>query len=84
MNLFNTAYDVYSHSYLCYGQEQLRLVYQAQLIQQANGSTLIDDPCLQSGFNQPMNYSMISSSVCATQRYPAPTGIIGTTTIVFR
>jgi hypothetical protein len=84
MDLFDTEYDVYSHSYLCYGQEQLRLIYQGQLVQQANGSTLIDDPCLQSGFNQTMNYSAINNTACAAHRYTAPAGFSATTNVTFR
>ncbi|CAF4437913.1 unnamed protein product, partial [Rotaria magnacalcarata] len=31
MTLFDTQYDLYSHSYLCYGTEQLRLLHLGQL-----------------------------------------------------
>src|ERR1700722_2009459 len=72
MNLFNTNYDVYSHSYLCYGQEQTRLVYQGQLVQQANGSTLINDPCLQTGYSQTISYNVINNTACAANRFTAP------------
>jgi adenosinetriphosphatase len=84
MNLFNTNYDVYSYSYLCYGQEQARLIYQGQLVQQANGVTLIDDPCLQSDYNQTMTYGIINNTACAIQRYAAPAGFNTTTSVIFR
>ncbi len=84
MNLFNVNYDVYSHSYLCYGQDQTRLIYQGQLVQQANGTTIIDDPCLQPGYNQNMNYSTINNTACAYQQYVAPTNVTAATTIIFR
>jgi hypothetical protein len=84
MNLFDTDYNVYSHSYLCYGQEQLRLIYQGQLVQQKNGSTLIDDPCLQSDYNQTLSYSTINNTACAIQRYTAPAGFNQTTNVTFR
>jgi len=83
MNLFNVDYDVYSHSYLCYGQDQTRLIYQGQLVQQANGTTIINDPCLQSDYNQTMNYSTINNTACAYQRYVAPTGVTAATSIIF-
>ncbi|UJR31782.1 hypothetical protein I4U23_019260 [Adineta vaga] len=84
MNLFDTNYDVYSHSYLCYGQDQLRLIYQGQLVQQANGSYSIDDPCLQAGYNQNLSYATISTTACASNRFVAPTGITTTSLITFR
>ena len=73
MNLFNTEYDIYSHSYLCYGTEQLRLIYLGQLVNKANGSTAIDEPCLQSGYIQYLNYSSIFDTPCARDQYaPLP------------
>ena len=84
MNLFNTNYDVYSHSYLCYGQDQMRLIYQGQLVQQANGVTLIDDPCLQVGYNQTLSYGTISGTACAINRYTAPANFTTTTSVTFR
>ena len=85
MNLFNTNYDVYSHSYLCYGQEQTRLIYQGQLVQQANGAVLINDPCLQTGYSQTISYNVINNTACAIiQRYVAPAGFSATTNITFR
>lgn len=84
MNLFDTNYDVYAHSYLCYGQDQLRLIYQGNLVEQANGTTLIDDPCLQSDYNQTISYSAINNTACAIQRYTAPAGYNSNTTVTFR
>ncbi|CAF1074376.1 unnamed protein product [Adineta ricciae] len=84
MNLFDTDYDVYSHSYLCYGQDQLRLIYQGQLVQQANGLISIDDPCLQSGYIQNISYSSISGTACAIGRLTTPTGVNSTSLITFR
>jgi hypothetical protein len=83
MDLFTTIYDVYSHSYLCYGQEQTRLIYQGILVQQANGATLIDDPCLQSGYNQTMSYSTINNTACSIQQYVAPANFNSTTNVIF-
>jgi hypothetical protein len=84
MDLFNTDYDVYSHSYLCYGQDQMRLIYQGELVQQANGSILVDDPCLQVGYNQTLTYGKISSTACAIQRYMTPANFTTATNVTFR
>lgn len=84
MNLFNTNYDVYAHSYLCYGQDQIRLIHQGKLVQQANGATLIDDPCLQSNYNQTISYSIINNTACSIQRYTAPATFSSNTNVTFR
>ena len=84
MNLFNVDYDVYSHSYLCYGQEQTRIVYQGKLIQQANGSAMIDDPCLQSGFVETVSYRAVGGSPCALGRFVAPANFTSSTQVKFR
>ena len=62
----------------------MRSVYQGQLIQQANGSALIDDPCLQTGFNQTIKHSTITASTCNIRQYTPPTNFTATTNITFR
>lgn len=84
MNLFNTNYDVYSYSHLCYGQDQLRLIHQGQLVQQANGLTVIDDPCLQSNYSETVIYSSINGSACARNRFVAPSSFTAATSVTFR
>lgn len=80
MSLFNTEYDIYSHSYLCYGAEQLRNVYIGQLVNKANGSELIDDPCLQSGYSQNLTYTEIFDLPCVKNR-SAPSPDLNTSSI---
>jgi hypothetical protein len=73
MNLFDTEYDIYSHSYLCYGSEQTRLVYLAQIVNTANGSLPLIDPCLQEGYIQNLTYNEIFGTACARNQYaPLP------------
>jgi adenosinetriphosphatase len=84
MNLFNTSYDVYSHAYLCYGQDQIRLIYQGQLVQQANGAVSINDPCLQPGYRENITYNELFSSPCVTSRYRASSSFTSKMNITFR
>jgi hypothetical protein len=72
MELFNQQYNLYSHSYLCYGIEQIRRVYIGQLIKKANNSLVIDDPCLQAGFIQNRTYEDIFDTPCANGSYIPP------------
>lgn len=73
MPLFETSYPIYSFSYLCYGTEQLRLMYLSQLIKRSTKSSIVRDPCLQKGFNQTMTYDDIFSTACARGKYAPPT-----------
>ncbi|CAF4622894.1 unnamed protein product [Rotaria socialis] len=83
MNLFNATYDVYSHSYLCYGQEQSRLVYLSQLIKRANATSSINDPCLQSGYIQNITYKELFSTACIHREYAPITNLNQSTTFSF-
>ncbi|CAF4729649.1 unnamed protein product, partial [Rotaria socialis] len=83
MNLFNATYDVYSHSYLCYGQEQSRLVYLSQLIKRTNATSSINDPCLQSGYIQNITYKELFSTACIHREYAPITNLNQSTTFSF-
>ena len=69
LNLFDTDYDIYSHSYLCYGTEQMRFVYLGRLAHEVNGSLSIDDPCLQTGYVQNYTYNNLFGTPCARNQY---------------
>ena len=73
MSLFNTEYDIYSHSYLCFGTEEFRNVYLGQLVNKYNGSAEINDSCLQKEYIQNLTYDQIFSTPCARKQYaPLP------------
>ncbi|CAF1088688.1 unnamed protein product [Didymodactylos carnosus] len=74
MNLFNTDYKVYSHSYLCYGQDQLRYAYWRNLIYNTTSPTpltdftMINDPCLQSNYTlYNVSQSLLFNNACSKQ-----------------
>jgi len=71
MNLFNTDYSIYSHIYLCYGQDQLKLEFRRQLI--ANSSSLtttINDPCMQPhSIDANISYTKLYSTPCSSDNY---------------
>jgi adenosinetriphosphatase len=74
MHLFDTNYDVYSHSYLCYGHEQSRLVFLSHIVKETNETLSIDDPCLQSGYIQNMTYDELFSTACTPEQHALPVG----------
>jgi hypothetical protein len=75
MNLFATDYNIYSHSYLCYGAERLRFRYLGEILKQANGSLSINDSCLQSGYIENRTYDEIFNTACARDQYAPPPGL---------
>lgn len=79
MPLFETNYPIYSYSYLCYGTEQLRLIYLGQLAKQTRQSTVVRDPCLQKGYNKTMSYHDIFSTACARGKYAPPSELNSST-----
>ena len=75
MPLFETSYPLYSFSYLCYGTEQLRLVYLGQLVKRSLRSAVVRDPCLQKGFNLTLTYDDVFSTACARDKYAPPAAL---------
>ncbi|XP_043912866.1 ectonucleoside triphosphate diphosphohydrolase 1 isoform X3 [Protopterus annectens] len=60
--LYGRSYNVYTHSYLCYGKDQALRVMLAKQQQESNGSNIIRTPCFYKDFE--MNYTDVYSSPC--------------------
>ncbi|XP_018584302.2 ectonucleoside triphosphate diphosphohydrolase 8 isoform X1 [Scleropages formosus] len=61
--LYGFDYDVYTHSYLCYGKEQAMKRLQAEL-RQANFSQRINHPCYHMGFELTVTLGDLYASPC--------------------
>lgn len=83
MELFDQQYDLYSHSYLCYGIEQVRRVYLGSLIIRSAPSLTVQDPCLQRNYTQNRTYSDIFGTPCAKFLGEIPTSLDPTSTFTF-
>ncbi|XP_018554742.1 ectonucleoside triphosphate diphosphohydrolase 1 isoform X2 [Lates calcarifer] len=66
--LYGNDYNLYTHSFLCYGKDQaLRMT----LAQQTQGSSSeISDPCFHPGYTDTRNYSVLYDSPCVSSRKP--------------
>ncbi|XP_028331296.1 ectonucleoside triphosphate diphosphohydrolase 1 isoform X2 [Gouania willdenowi] len=66
--LYGNDYNLYTHSFLCYGKDQalrMALAYQTQL-----GPRTISDPCFHQGYNVSKEYSELYNSPCVSDRKP--------------
>ncbi|XP_072312119.1 ectonucleoside triphosphate diphosphohydrolase 1 isoform X2 [Eucyclogobius newberryi] len=67
--LYGNDYNLYTHSFLCYGKDQVLRMALALQTQSAPGSIL--DPCFHSGYSDTKNYTVLYDSPCVSEREPA-------------
>eukprot|EP00066_Takifugu_rubripes_P010743 XP_003978811.1 PREDICTED: ectonucleoside triphosphate diphosphohydrolase 1-like [Takifugu rubripes] len=66
--LYGNDYNLYTHSFLCYGKDQaLRLTL---ALQTQSGPPTIQDPCFHPGYEAPRDYSSLYASPCVSGRAP--------------
>lgn len=66
--LYGKDYNVYTHSFLCYGKDQVllkKLIHDSKV---SNGT--INDPCFNSGYSRIMNISDLTKSPCTKEDKP--------------
>ncbi|XP_029953729.1 ectonucleoside triphosphate diphosphohydrolase 1 isoform X1 [Salarias fasciatus] len=66
--LYGNDYNLYTHSFLCYGKDQVLRMVLAQQTQ--SGPTSILDPCFHPGYNVTKFYSELYDSPCVSDRKP--------------
>ncbi|XP_076152428.1 ectonucleoside triphosphate diphosphohydrolase 1 isoform X1 [Alosa pseudoharengus] len=60
--LYGSDYQVYTHSFLCYGKDQvLKLALEKQL---QSGETLLVDPCFHQGYSQDKQFKDVFDTPC--------------------
>lgn len=71
--LYGFDYTIYTHSYLCYGQNQALLHALRAIV---NSSTLLqfEHPCYPRDYSENITRTSFSSSPCAKQQKPAASG----------
>uniref|UniRef100_A0A3Q3X7J5 Ectonucleoside triphosphate diphosphohydrolase 1 n=1 Tax=Mola mola TaxID=94237 RepID=A0A3Q3X7J5_MOLML len=60
--LYGNDYNLYTHSFLCYGKDQALLMTQAKQTQSV--PEMLNDPCFNPGYTAIKNYSKIYDSPC--------------------
>ncbi|XP_036937887.1 ectonucleoside triphosphate diphosphohydrolase 1 isoform X1 [Acanthopagrus latus] len=66
--LYGNDYNLYTHSFLCYGKDQALRLTLAQQTQSGQASIL--DPCFNPGYTAVKNYSVLYDSPCVSERKP--------------
>uniref|UniRef100_A0A8C6S3R8 Ectonucleoside triphosphate diphosphohydrolase 2b n=1 Tax=Neogobius melanostomus TaxID=47308 RepID=A0A8C6S3R8_9GOBI len=71
LRLYGQHYSLYTHSFLCYGRDQVLKRILARLIQAQGTSGTITHPCYPAGHSQKVSLNSIFSSPC-TSASPGP------------
>ncbi|XP_060072509.1 ectonucleoside triphosphate diphosphohydrolase 2-like isoform X2 [Ylistrum balloti] len=79
--LYGMNYSVYTHSYLCYGVNEITRKYRALLIKNQNYSETVTNPCGPRGKNISVSYMDVFEAPCTKDSRPS--GIDRNTTYVF-
>ncbi|XP_013862516.1 ectonucleoside triphosphate diphosphohydrolase 1 isoform X2 [Austrofundulus limnaeus] len=66
--LYGNDYNLYTHSFLCYGKDQALLMALAH--QTKSGPKTIVDPCFHPGYLEQKQYSVLYDSPCVSARKP--------------
>ncbi|NXI32881.1 ENTP8 diphosphohydrolase, partial [Sterrhoptilus dennistouni] len=64
VTLYGYSYNIYTHSYLCYGQNEMLKRLAKELIVESSPSTRVQHPCYPKGYTEPVSVSSLRSSPC--------------------
>ncbi|NXS88257.1 ENTP8 diphosphohydrolase, partial [Erpornis zantholeuca] len=62
--LYGYSYNIYTHSYLCYGQNEMLQRLAKELIVVSSPSTRVQHPCYPKGYNETLSLSSFRASPC--------------------
>ncbi|XP_051492479.1 ectonucleoside triphosphate diphosphohydrolase 8-like isoform X3 [Apus apus] len=68
--LYGYNYNIYTHSYLCYGQNEMLKRLAKELIVESASSPRVDHPCYPRDYNETLSLSSFSSSPCTNHSDP--------------
>ncbi|XP_029927390.1 ectonucleoside triphosphate diphosphohydrolase 3 [Myripristis murdjan] len=64
VRLYGYPYNVYTHSFLCYGKNEMDKRIQDKVIKQSQNRTYVYNPCYAEGYNTTTKASVIYNSQC--------------------
>uniref|UniRef100_A0A8C3CHQ0 Ectonucleoside triphosphate diphosphohydrolase 2 n=1 Tax=Cairina moschata TaxID=8855 RepID=A0A8C3CHQ0_CAIMO len=72
LKLYGQPYKVYTHSFLCYGRDQVLKRLLSKLLQQAeNYQATVSNPCWPTGYHKSLSLSSIYDSPCTEKERPS-------------
>ncbi|XP_059213430.1 ectonucleoside triphosphate diphosphohydrolase 2-like [Centropristis striata] len=71
LRLYGQQYSLYTHSFLCYGQDQVLKRLTAHIVNSQGFSSSVSHPCLPAGTSRTLTLSSIFSSPCTDQYRPS-------------
>ncbi|KAM7033965.1 ectonucleoside triphosphate diphosphohydrolase 8-like [Acridotheres tristis] len=64
LTLYGYSYKIYTHSYLCYGQNEMLKRLAKELIVESSSSTRVQHPCYPKGYTETVSLSSFRASPC--------------------
>ncbi|KAL2297904.1 hypothetical protein Nmel_016859 [Mimus melanotis] len=71
LKLYGQAYKVYTHSFLCYGRDQVLKRLLSKLLQAESYQATVSHPCWPMGYNKSLLLSSIYDSPCTEKERPS-------------
>ncbi|NXX84592.1 ENTP3 diphosphohydrolase, partial [Urocolius indicus] len=71
VKLYGYNYNVYTHSFQCYGRDEAEKKLLALLLQKSNTSSDVDNPCYPQNYNTTLTMKYFSGSLCTRSLRPA-------------
>ncbi|XP_072106772.1 ectonucleoside triphosphate diphosphohydrolase 2-like isoform X2 [Mobula birostris] len=71
LQLYGHNYTVYTHSYLCYGKDQVIRKVRAKILATHGSSTDVVNPCLPTGYNSTFGLKYLYESPCTKDDKPS-------------
>ncbi|POI31231.1 hypothetical protein CIB84_005017 [Bambusicola thoracicus] len=68
--LYGYNYNIYTHSYICYGQNEMWKRLAKELIVESSSSTLVEHPCYPKDYKETISLSSFRTSPCTNQSDP--------------
>ncbi|KAK1173403.1 ectonucleoside triphosphate diphosphohydrolase 3-like [Acipenser oxyrinchus oxyrinchus] len=69
--MYGYEYQVYTHSFQCYGRDEAEKRLLAALVQRSSGKSYAENPCYPQYYNTTMNAKYIFGSQCTAAQRPA-------------
>uniref|UniRef100_A0A803VZ38 Ectonucleoside triphosphate diphosphohydrolase 8 n=1 Tax=Ficedula albicollis TaxID=59894 RepID=A0A803VZ38_FICAL len=69
--LYGYRYNIYTHSYLCYGQNEMLKRLAKELIEESSSSPRVQHPCYPRGYSERLSPSWLRGSPCTAGGRPA-------------